>query len=186
MGISRYKELIKLDKNNSLSDDLFLELISYHATIESQIYYNRKQEYFLLIKKYCNQQIDSYEFRSLFLIMQKENSAFASTIYNDLEALETFQLASDRLKFSDLITEISILCSDFNQIYDETEYDIAKSEIKFFSLVKKHYSKLQKLFPVSSNKNLDYEKLIFRSFKILKWIVGSEILLILLYIFIGN
>ena len=182
MDISRYKKLRKLDLNNSLSDDLFFELISYRATIESQINYSRKQEYFLLIEKYINQEIDSYEFRSLFSIMKKEDSASAYITCNNLQALETFQLANDRSKFSDLITKISILCSDFDAVADETEYDIAKSKIKFFSLVQKHYSKLQKLFSVSSNKNLHYEKLIFRSFTMLKWILGLEILIILLYI----
>jgi hypothetical protein len=156
MDISRYKELIELDKNNLLSNDQFWgELLDYEASVEFQITYNRKQEYLLLIEKYINQQIDFYEFKSLFLIMTKEDSEAASIILNDLKALETFKLDNDRLslKISELITDISILCLDFSEPFAETEDEIAESKIKFYSLVKKHYLKLQKLFSVSSKKN---------------------------------
>lgn len=186
MDILRYKKLLKLEKNNSLSDDLYWELVRYDATIQSQINYNRRVEYLLLIKKYFHRRIDSYEFRRLFLIMQEEDSVFAYEIRSDLQKLETFELANDLSQISDLITEISTLCSDFRAIGYETEDDIAESEIKFYSSVKKHYLKLQKLLSISSKKNLYYEELILRSFKLLKWVIGSEILIIFLYTILGN
>jgi len=137
-----------------------------------------------LIDRYCNRQISSIEFRSLFSLIEKEESAAINIIYDDIENFN-FKLADDVLKISDLITEISILCSEFDEPYD-TDDEMAKAEILFYSLVKKHYLKLQKLLSVSSKKNLDYEKLIFRSFKMLTLIIGTEILLMFLYILWGN
>ena len=165
-----------MEKKGLLSDELFWELSTYHADVESQINFNRKEEYFLLVDQYLRQQIDSYEFRRLFLIMHNEDSEATYIICSNLQTLETFKLVNHLSKISDLITEISILCLDFSQTYEETETEIAESEIKFYSLVKKHYLKLQKF--------LSYEKLIFRSFNTLKWIIGSEISIILLYIIV--
>lgn len=137
-----------------------------------------------MIDRYCNRQIGSIEFRSLFSLIEKEESAAINIIYDDIENFN-FQLADDVLKISDLITEISILCSEFDEPYD-TDNEMAKAEILFYSLVKKHYLKLQNLLPVSSKKNLDYEKLIFRSFNMLRSILGTEILIMFLYILWGN
>lgn len=180
MDNSRYKELIKLEKNNSLSDDQFFEWVKYGAMVESQVIYNRKQKYFLLIDKYCNRQISYSEFQSLFSLTEKEQSAEINIIYDDIENFN-FNLADDVLKISDLITKISLMCVYFNEPYD-TKYEMEKAEILFYSLVKKHYLKLQKLLSISSN----YEKLIFRSFKMLISILGTEILIIFLYILWAN
>jgi hypothetical protein len=185
INILRYKELMELGKirNNSFSDEEFWELIDFEATVERQISYNRKKEYVLLMDKYFNQQIDSYEFRKLFLIMKNEDARNTYIICNDLQALESFKLANDPSNISNLITKISMLCLDFNAIAYETKDEMAESEIQFDSSVKKHYCKLQELF---SKENLYYEKLIFRSFNMLKCIIGSEILIIFLYSIIGR
>ena len=185
INILRYKELIGLDTTD-ISTDQFFELLEFQAIVESQVSYYRKEEYFLLIDKYFNQQIDSYEFRKLFLIMTDQDSANASIIYNDLHALENFKFANDLSKISGLLTKISMHCLDFDAIAYETEADIAKSEIQFHSLVKKDYLKLQKLLALSSKKNLGYDKLIFRSFKMLISIVGLEVMLVLAYFLVEN
>lgn len=46
-NLLRYKELLELEKNNKLPF-LDLELLTYEASIESQICYNRKENYFSL------------------------------------------------------------------------------------------------------------------------------------------
>lgn len=185
INICRYKELLELKKNNLLSQDLYFELIGYNASLKSQISYTRKEAYLLLMDKYLNHQIDSYDFRELFLIMTEEDSAAAYKIYSNLHSLENFKFVfvNDSSKISNLITRISILCRDFDAIAYETRDEMAESEIEFYSSVKKHYLKLQQLF---SKNNLDYEKLIFRSFKMLTSILVSEILIIFLYIIIAN
>ena len=43
-NLLRYKELLELEKNNKITF-LDLELVKYKASIESQIHYNRKENY---------------------------------------------------------------------------------------------------------------------------------------------
>lgn len=73
-NLSRYKELIKLKESGKISflDENSLELLSYEASVEEQIAYNRKKDYFLLIHEYLNRVIPPYEFRSKFLQMEKK------------------------------------------------------------------------------------------------------------------
>lgn len=182
MNVSRYKELLRLDpmKNCSFSDDIFLEFVSYTASIEGQICYNRKNEYFSLIDKYLSGTLTTYDFKVSFLNMEREDSEKASIISEDFEALELLTLADDLAKFSDLIDEISTICFEYDEIFvDDGE---PMTDIEFYSLIKSRYYQLQRLFPVLSSNNLPYEKLISRSFKILMSIIGLEILLISLNI----
>ena len=49
------------------------QLFSYGALIEIEISYNRKDEYFLLIREYLAERIDPGTFRVSFLDMQEED-----------------------------------------------------------------------------------------------------------------
>lgn len=53
-NLLRYKELLELEKNNKITF-LDLELSTYKASIENQIVYNRKENYFSLIEKYLKE-----------------------------------------------------------------------------------------------------------------------------------
>ena len=174
-NLLRYKELLKLEKNNKIT---FLdpELVGYGANIESQIYYNRKEEYFSLIEKYLKRKLSGYEFRSKFLKMEIEDGKTAYTIARDFEKLEAFTLADDLEDFSNLIVEISTLCSEYGDIWSESMKPMSESE--FYSLVNQHYFQLAKLFSAVSTNNLPYQKLLDRSFKSLAGIIGLGILLI--------
>ena len=175
-NLSRYKELLDLQKKNKITF-LDLELLTYKADIESQIYYNRKENYFSLIEKYLKKKLTGHDFRSKFLKMETQDLKIAYTIKQDFQKLETLTLADDLEDFSNLITQISTLCLEYDEIWDGTMERM--SEIEFYSLVNKHYFQLAKLFSDVSTKNLPYEKLIYRSFKNLAGILGLAILLIL-------
>ena len=182
-NLLRYKELLELEKNNKITF-LDLELLTYKASIENQIVYNRKENYFSLIEKYLKRKLTGHEFRSKFLKMETQDSKIAYTIQRDFQKLEAFTLADDLEYFSDLTVEISTLCSEYNEIWDGTMEKMSESE--FYSLVNKHYFQLAKLFSAVSTNNLPYEKLIYRSFKNLAGILGLGILLIFYNIFNRN
>jgi len=159
-NVSRYQELLELE-----------------ASVQCQIAYNQKENYFSLIEKYLDRQITTYEFRSTFLEMESQDSREAFKIKQDFRKLEVLRLADDLEKFTDLTNEISALCFEYSEQWNESMTRMSESEL--YSLVNNHYRQLRKAFPAPSSKNLAYENLISRSFKILRWIIGLEILLIL-------
>ena len=81
-NLSRYKELLQLEEKGEISF-LDIELVSYQASIEGQISYNQKENYFIVIHEYLSQIITPYEFRSKFLQIRKDDSAKARIILKD-------------------------------------------------------------------------------------------------------
>lgn len=65
-NVSRYQELLELE-----------------ASVQCQIAYNQKENYFSLIEKYLDRQITTYEFRSTFLEMESQDSREAFKIKQD-------------------------------------------------------------------------------------------------------
>ena len=131
-----YKELLELEKNNKITF-LDLELLTYKASIESQIWYNRKENYFFLIEKYLKRKLAGHEFRSKFLEMETQDQKTAYTIKRDFQKLEAFTLTDDLEDFSNLTIQISTLCLEYDEIWDRTMERMSESE--FYSLVNKHY-----------------------------------------------
>ena len=78
-NLLRYKELLELEKNNQITF-LDLELLTYKASIESQICYNRKENYFSLIEKYLKEKLAGHDFRSKFLKMETQDQKTAFTL----------------------------------------------------------------------------------------------------------
>ncbi len=174
-NLARYKELLELEKSNKITF-LNLELVTYEASIEFQICYNNKENYFSLIDKYLIENISGYEFRSKFLEIEKRNSQTSYVIGQDFQNLEVFTLSDDLEEFSNLLVEISTLCLEYDETLDDTLERMSESE--FYFLINRYYFQLAELFPVISTSNLPYEKLISRSFKNLVGILGLGILLI--------
>ena len=174
-NLSRYKELLELEKNNKITF-LDLELGTYKASICSQIQYNRKEEYFSLIEKYLKRKLSGDEFRSKFLKIETEDEKTAYILGRDFQKLEAFTLADDLEDFSNLILEISTLCSEYGDTWYESMEPMSENE--FYSLVNQHYFQLAKLFSTVSINNLPYQKIIDRSFQSLAGILGLGILLI--------
>ena len=122
---------------------LDFELLSFKASVQQQICYNRKKDYFILIDEYLSRIIPPYEFRSKFLQMEKEDSEKSTRILENFQELEVFTLAKDLEKFSDLIGNISALCFEYNEIWDGTMERMLESE--FYYLVNNHYLQLRNL-----------------------------------------
>ena len=173
-NLSRYKELLQLEEKKKISF-LDLELLTYEASVVEQIWYNRKKDYFIVIDEYLSQIITPYQFRSKFLQMKKDDSVKATRILENFQELEVFTLTKGLEKFSDLINQISTLCLEFDEVWDGTMEPISESE--FYSLVNNHYLQLQEAFPFGNFKNQAYEDLVDRSFNILIFTIGLNILL---------
>lgn len=111
-NLAQYKELLDVEKNDkfdSFVDPNFVELLSLEVSIQSQISYNRREDYFSLIEKYLVGKIEIYEFESKFTKMENEYIEIANKILQDFEELEVFKLADCIEEFSDLILDISEL-----------------------------------------------------------------------------
>ncbi len=144
-NLSRYKELLKLEANGDITF-LDLELLSFKASVAQQMCYNRKKDYFLLIDEYLSRVIPPYEFRSKFLQMKKEDSKKSIIILEDFKKLEVFTLAKNLEKLSDLLSEISTLCFEYDEVWDGTMEPMSESE--FYSLINNYYLQLQEAFPL--------------------------------------
>ena len=165
-NLSRYRELLNLEESGKISS-LDIELLTYQASIECQISYNQKENYFSLIEKYLSRVIGPREFRSKFSEMEKQDSRTTSLIWKDFQELEGFTLADDLKEFCDLTIGISTLCFEFPEVWNDTMVPMSESE--FYSLVNNCY--------LQFSRNLAYESLISRSFKILTLSIGLGILL---------
>lgn len=110
-----------------------------------------------------------------FLKIVKHHSRTADIILEDFQELEVFMLANDLKEFSDLKSEISTLCFGYYEVWDGTIEPMSESE--FYNLVNNSCLQFQKAFPVLCSKNLAYENLIYRFFKILTLSIGLGILL---------
>lgn len=141
--LSSYKKLLKLSESGEISllDENFLKLLDYGASVYHQICYNQKEDYFLLIEEYLNQVISPNDFRFKILEMTKEKSKETKIILGDFQKLEDFTFVEGYEKISDIILEISTLCSDFYETWDGTIEPMPES--KFYDLVNNYYRQLQ-------------------------------------------
>lgn len=183
-NISRYKELYKLNLN-TVSDEIFFELLGYHAEIESYICYSQKEKYFSLIENYLTGVIVPYDFRSQFVEMERQDGNQAGLLYEDFQVLEQIVFTDDLQIFSNLRMKISTLCFEYGEIVDDGSGE-RMTESEFYASVNTCYFQLQKIFPVLSSINLPYEKLTQRSFNMLISIIGLEIMLVLACLLMEN
>ena len=71
--ISSKKRFFKNKNKDFFADPIFLELLSFEASIETQVFYNHKNNYFALIQKYLNETINPNIFRAQFIKMVNED-----------------------------------------------------------------------------------------------------------------
>lgn len=126
------------------------ELLSYRGSVENQVSYNRKKDYFILIHEYLSGIISLDEFQDKFLEMENEDARESAIILKDFQKLEVFTFAKDLEKFSDPKDRIGILCSEYYEIWNGTIERMA--ETKFYSLVNNYYLQLQEAFPLENFK----------------------------------
>jgi len=149
-NVTRYSELIEKEtalanKKKSLfyeNRSEYLELLNYQASVEQQITYNRKNDYFLLINKYLNQLITPSEFRIEFLKMEKQDGTKAKKILQDFQQLSFFSLVENLEEFSNLMGQISDLCLEVREL----GYGEGLSKDEFHHSVNNLYLQLKKSF----------------------------------------
>ena len=179
-NLSAYKKLLELKTNGKISrfptDENSRELLRYQASVDKQISYNRKADYFLLIHEYLTRVISLHDFTSKLTKMDNENAREAKIILGNFQKLEEFFLVEDLDKFCNLIDPISNLCFDYYEDWDGTLEPMTEAE--FYNLVHHYYLPLQEAFPFENFTNQAYEHLVSRSFKFLLFTtVGFEILI---------
>ena len=139
-NLKNYVEL--LNKQDLVETDQ-LQLFSYVALIEQQISYNRKEEYFSLIKNYLAKKINPNTFKGKFLKMWKQDYDTAQIMKEDFEQLSNFSidLELEESSFSlliDLVYDNSMLAVEFgpDDGISEDEFKVsienAFSNSKFF------------------------------------------------------
>ena len=179
-NLYRYIELRELRKNNEISlfDKNFIELLEYESTIKSQIAYNHKKDYLLLLSKFLDKSIAIHKFEYQLKEFHKQDIQQSKIVLENFQDLKHFYIAADLQIFSNLINKISELCFDFYESFDDLE-PITKDEL--YKLINKYYLQLQKAFPytvqeIVENIEQEYEKLVYRSFNFLGFILGLIII----------
>ena len=177
-NLSRYQKLLKLKKNNEISslDKNFMELLEYEVNVQDQISYDRKEVYFSLISKFLDRSIGIYDFESQMKELQEQDNRKSKILLENSQELQTFPLASDLKIFSNSINNISEVCFDFYESFNDLE-SITKDEL--YDSVNKYYSELQAAFPtaqeIAESTKRNYEELVSRSFKVLAISLGLSL-----------
>ena len=132
------KHYLELLGKQDLTETDELQLLSYGALVERQISYNRKDEYFSLIRQYLAKKINLSTFRGKFLEMQKADDDTTQIIKEDFEQLSniSIDLELEEGPFSlliDLIYDNSMLAVEFGPEDGISEDEFRVSIEKAFS-----------------------------------------------------
>ena len=146
-NLSRYRQL--LAKKDSLTnknkdffaDTIFLELLSFESSLETQVYYNHKNNYFALIQKYLNETINPNIFRAQFIEMVNEDLKKSHKILNNFEELSTFWIDLELDEFRSLFENIHETCLYAFEFEDQKD---AMLEDTFRDSIQKIFFKIQK------------------------------------------
>jgi len=146
-NLSCYRQLVaKTDcltsKNEDFfTDPIFLELLSLESSLQTQIFYNNKNNYFTLIQKYLDEIINPYVFRAKFIEMVNEDMKKSHKILNDFEELSTFWIDLKLDEFCSLFENIHETC--FYAFEFEDEKNLVPED-KFCDSIQKIFFKIQK------------------------------------------
>jgi len=115
-NIERYKELlIKAESSKKTGKAYFedpevLELLNYESKVESQIFWEDKNEYLKLIQKYLDEKISSGNFRCEYLDMIEKSMEKTTKILNNLDELSNFWIDPEGKNLGSLLSEIHGSC----------------------------------------------------------------------------
>lgn len=130
------------NKNKDLFDDpTFIELLSLESSVETQVFYNHKNNYFALIQKYLGETINPNVFRGQFIEMVNEDLKKSHKILKNFEELSTFWIDLELDDFSSLFENIYETCLYAFEFEDQ---DDAMPEDKFRDSIEKFFFKIQK------------------------------------------
>ena len=147
-NLSRYRELLKKvailkQQNKFLFDEPeFMELLHHKASVEQQILFNRKSEYYSLIKKYVDKTLSPDIFRAELLEMVKQDNEKAEKILQDFNQLSSFSIDVNLDTFSSSFERISDKCLQAFEFGPEDDgYGIPEDE--FRNSIEESYFKLE-------------------------------------------
>jgi len=136
-NVPRYRELLKKEKileeqNKFLLDEPdYLELLSCKGSVDCQICFDRKSDYFSLIEKYLNTIISPEKFRARFLEMGEQDYEKAKKILQDFEQLSNFSIDVKSDGFCSLFEGISDDCRQAFEFGPEDDgYGIPEDEFR--------------------------------------------------------
>jgi hypothetical protein len=138
--VAKKESLITTDKD-LFADPTFLELLALEASIESQVFYNHKNNYFALIQKYLNETIPPNIFRAQFINMVNEDLKKSQEILDNFEELSTFWIDLELDEFGSLFENIHETCLCAFEFEGQED---AMSETKFRDSIQKFFFKIQK------------------------------------------
>jgi hypothetical protein len=146
-NLARYRKLLAEkdslpNKNkNPFADPGFLELLDFESSVETQVFYNHKNNYFALIQKYLNETINPNIFRAEFITMVNEDLKKSHKILKNFEELSTFWIDSELDEFCSLFENIHETCLYAFEFEDTKD---AMPEDTFRDLIQKIFFKIQK------------------------------------------
>ena len=146
-NLSRYHQL--LAKNNSLTcknkdlfdNPVFLELLSFQERVETQVFYNNKNNYFALIQKYLDGTINPNVFRGEFIVMVNKDLKISGKVRKKFEVLSTLWIAVELDEFSALFSSIHQTCLSAFEFEDQ---EGAMPEDTFRDSIQEIFFKMQK------------------------------------------
>lgn len=138
--VAKKESLITTDKD-LFADPTFLELLALEASIESQVFYNHKNNYFALIQKYLNETIHPNIFRAQFIKMVNEDLKKSQNILDNFEELSTFWIDLELDEFGSLFENIHETCLCAFEFEGQKD---AMPETKFRDSIQKFFFKIQK------------------------------------------
>ena len=121
-------------------DPIFLELLSFESSVETQVFYNHRNSYFALIQKYLGETINPNVFRGQFIEMVNEDLKKSHKILKNFEELSTFWIDLELDDFSSLFENIHETCLYAFEFEDQED---AMPEDKFRNYMEKIYLKIQ-------------------------------------------
>ena len=143
-NLSRYEELLNYVKTTDrklLDMTLLKEFWDIQLTVQNQIFYERRIDYFDLIQQYLDKKIDSYIFRSKFMKLQREDLEKSKKILNNFEKLSNFWFELNSDDFYSTLDPISETCIC---AIEHDGPDELPSPEEYYNSVKKAFLKLQK------------------------------------------
>ena len=146
-NLSRYRQLLAkkdslTNKNKDFFDNpIFLELLSFESSLETQVFYNHKNNYFALIQKYLDETINPNIFRAQFIEMVNEDLKKSHKILKNFEELSTFWIDLELDEFCSLFESIHETCLYAFEFEDQKD---AMPEDTFRDSIQKIFFKMQK------------------------------------------
>lgn len=139
LDIVRYKKLLNKESilnqqdKSLVSENLneYMELFSFNVTIKTQVSYDNRNSYDLLITNYLNKKLKLNEFIVDFLEMQKEDSVSSKIIMRDFKQLDNYLIDVNAKLFNTLLNQIE----KASRLIWEYGIEKGMSESRFYNLV---------------------------------------------------